>query len=971
MRRLTPLLINLSACTLARLLVPVVLEDGGERYTYYGMSLFFPFARCPSFHCFRFVPPLLASLLPLQPLDAFSVTGFVCQVLTGTLLWHIAERMHPSRRVALLTVCGFWVVWGPLPMLREPLLIADPVQALWLVTALLLLLDRRFLIALPVLVTGAGVKESVLTVPFIYTAFLILSGENIRRKIPWLLTLMAVPLASWVVVRRVLLAAFAYTPPDDSSYVAHPYLFGLWLNSLGTWPHNLGVAALYIFSGFGAAWIFGAFGFRRGDRRLRSLAAASVPAMAFLALYQEPHRAVACFAWAVLIPAAAYMESLPMPLVAAVLLANAAFTLRMSAGVEWLPRMPVLLVLLVTLVACCVWLRERRAPPAASVRAPTPPAAGGRLISAAVGATAVLLILVIGRDVLIAATFQSSALALPPAVAITDDDSGTPGLAVSPDGNRIAFVGAASSGVRQLWMRPTDSEAVEPLEGTERASAPFWSPDSRSLGFFADGKLKTFDIAAHRVTVIADAPDAHGGTWGRRDVIIFTASGGLRRVDAAGGVAAVAVVAGMEPLPDGTSYRWPAFLPDGEHFLFAERNVNGDERWLWLGSIRSRESRRVLDDASAPAYVEPGLVFFLRQGGLLAQAFDMRRLAFQPFAVTVLKQVAHSVGFSRIAVGVSARTLVYATGTSETVDRGRRHTSTLRWYDRAGRATGDVRRQDAPFGVSLSPDERTAALGALDANGILLLDLAHPAKLPDQLLERRGAPVWSPDGTRLAFAAADASRTDWQIQLAPTGGGTATTLLRAPRMASPLSWSPDGRVLIYLSRDPAAGDLWAVTLTGNAPPVPVARGSFQAAHAQFSPDGRWIAYAAQNGPSRDVFVQPYPPTGQKWIVSADGGDQPRWRADSRELIYVSSNRFVMAVDVQTEPAFRLGIPHRLFEARLRSHNDDRSPSDDLFQYAISRDAQRFLVDTIDDAESSAIVRLATNWKNSLRLLERP
>jgi Tol biopolymer transport system component len=178
-------------------------------------------------------------------------------------------------------------------------------------------------------------------------------------------------------------------------------------------------------------------------------------------------------------------------------------------------------------------------------------------------------------------------------------------------------------------------------------------------------------------------------------------------------------------------------------------------------------------------------------------------------------------------------------------------------------------------------------------------------------------------------------------------------------------------VLLYLMRDAAGHDMWALRIGEDTAPEPIARGSYMAGHAQFSPDGRWIAYAAQNGAGRDVYVEPYPSTGQRWIVSADGGDQPRWRADGRELIYVSSNRFVMAVDIQTAPqTFRAGVPHRLFEVRLRSHDDDRSVSDELFQYAISGDAQRFLVDTIDDASSPALVRVATNWKSSLQLLER-
>jgi hypothetical protein len=398
MRRLTPLLANVTIGGLARLLVPAVIEAGGERYTYYGMSLFFPYAGCPSYHCYRFVPPLLASLLPLQVIDAFLVTGFVCQVLTATLLWHVAERCRLSRRAAILTVGWYWVVWGPMPMLRDAMLIADPVQALWLVAALLLLLDGRYLLALPVLVSGAGVKESVLTVPAVYAAYLILSGDDVRGKIPWLATLIVMPAMAWLAIRRLLLTAFQYAPPGDSGYLAHPYLFGLWLRSLGAWPHNLGVALVYIFAGFGA------------------LGGSSAPS--------------ACGA--------------------------------VTAG--------------------CVFLRERGGPAATACEKTATVPSGGRMTAMAIAAVAVILIVLGARDVLAARRFTRTTLIVPRGIVVADDDSGAPGLAVSPDGNRVAFVGMDASAINQLWIQPKNSETAALLTGTERAAAPFWSPDGGHSG---------------------------------------------------------------------------------------------------------------------------------------------------------------------------------------------------------------------------------------------------------------------------------------------------------------------------------------------------------------------------------------------------------------------------------------------------------------------------------------------------------
>jgi Tol biopolymer transport system component len=926
------------------------------------MSLFFPYAGCPTYHCYRFIPPLLASFLPLQVIDAFLVTGFVCQVLTATLLWHIAERCGVSKRAAVITVGWYWAVWGPMPMLRDAMLIADPVQALWIVAALLLLLDGRYLLALPVLVSGAGVKESVLTVPAIYTAYLMLSGADIRSKIPWLATLIAVPAIAWVATRRLLLTVFQYAPPGDSNYLAHPYLFGLWLRSLGAWPRNLGVALVYVFAGFGAAWILGALGLWRGDRRRRALAAASAPAMAFLALYQEPHRAVACFPWAVLVPAAAYIEPLPAPLIAALLLANAAFTLRMSATVAWLPPMPRLLAVLLALTACCVFLREWRGHRSTAENAAAAPT-GGRLIAAAIAAVAAALIVVSAYDVSAARRFTPLAMALPRGIAVADDDSGAPGLAVSPDGEWIAFVGIGTSAMRQLWMRPTDAETAAPLTGTERASAPFWSPDGTALGFFADDKLKVIELAAQRVRVLADAPAAHGGAWSSRGLIVFASTHGLDGVDARGG--AVRPAARIDARAGSTSYRWPGFLPDGAHVLFTERNLTGDQQWIRLGDVDTLESHRVIADASAPAFAPPGIVFYVRYGGLVAQAFDTRRREFEPLVQLVRQQVANAPGSSRAAVAVSGRTLAFATATVESLNAGAPHASVVRWYDRAGRPSGDLRRLETPTGVALSPDERSIAMWAL-ADGSPRLEVSRFSTTfltEMRTLDGAGA-VWSPDGTRVAFTATNASRTEWQLQSAAIAGGAPQVLLTSAQPLWPMSWSPDGRVLIYLSRNVEQGDLWALTLAKDATPVPIARGAAHAAFAQFSPDGRWMSYTALNGSGRDVFVQRYPPTGEKWIVSTDGGEQARWNADGRELIYVSSNRHFMSVDVDTEQGFHARAPRRLFDARIRRSTDD------MFHYAISRDGQRLLVDAVDGPEPSARVTLATDWRGSLALLDR-
>ncbi|MBI3490736.1 MAG: PD40 domain-containing protein [Acidobacteria bacterium] len=920
MRRLTPLLVNLAIAAAFRLMLPMTLADGGERYLYYVMSLFFPLVGCANFQCFRFLPPLVPSLLPFQVIDSFIATGFICQVLAGTLLWHIAQRLHPSRRVAWLTVCWFWVAWGALATFSDPLLIADPVQALWLVTALLLLLDGRYLLALPVLVSGAGVKESVLTVPVVYAAYLVLSGEDIRKRIPWLAVLIAVPLATWVVVRRVLLNGFSYASPGDARYLTHPYLFGLWLNSLGSWPHSLVIAALYIFSGFGAAWIFGALGLWRGDRRMRALSAASAPAMAFLALYQEPHRAVACFPWAVLIPAAAYVESLPLPLMAAVFVVNAAFTIRMSATVSWLPSASVLFAILIALIAASVYLKRSRRVTAEPVAAPFAPSRGGFAVASAVVALAIVLLVLVSSHVARARSFRETALAQPPSGIISVDEDGTPGLAVAPDETRIIFTGkrGGNSSARQLWLTTIGSTTAEAIAGTEGASAPFWSPDGRAVGFFADGVLKRVDLASHDVRVLAVAPESHGGAWAPGGTILFAAGSAtpLQRVAATGGPATPATA--LDAARPRTAHRWPHMLPDGRHFLFTEIGPAIDEGVLRLGSLGSNESRLILKDAYAGVYARPGVVLFAREGAVRLQPFDLRRLSVFPPNLPTSLPLMVSAGFSRAAMTVATRTLAFAVRERPPDDRV--HVES-RWYDRAGR-----------------PLDRAAEIDF-----------------------RR---VESADGRQVASI----SETDngrLEILTKPAGGAARTVVINVLAGSEPTSFSPDGRVLLYTGVGDQMGIRAVDTRTrGDTPATPLFRDASHAVQAQFSPDGRWIAYSTEDQKRLNVYVQPYPPTGDTWIVSTDGGEQPRWRPDGRELFYIAERRFVMAVDVNTEDGFRLGGRRSLFEVRMPGRGDAR------FQYAVSPDGQRLLVNTITDPERSARVNVIVNWTRALKLIEK-
>ena len=953
---LQPLTVNLCISAALRLVVPMTLEVGGERHLYYLMGLVAPLPGCPTYQCFRIVPPLVAHLMPFAGVNAFIVAGVVFEALAATMLWQIALRLDRSTHVAWLAACWFWVVWGPIPGFWDPLLIADPITTFWSLTALLLLLDGHYAIALPFLVMGAGVKEAVVTIPMVYAAYTVVARDEARKRGVWLAVLIAAPTLSWFVLRRFLIAHFGYVSGTDAAYLTHPYTFGLWFHSLGAWPRNVYIASLYVFSGFGAAWVFGLAGLRHLNRRQLALTVAGIPPMLFIASYMEPHRAFGAFPYVLVIPAAVQVARLPWPLVASLLVVNAAFTLRMSATATWLPRTPILLLLIFALIASSLWFARGRRdagdqPPSSDAMGHR--AASGRLVAAG----AVLLMLLLG--VPIARGFWTTgrtvqlALAPPGAGTIADDDAATPGLAVSPEGGRIAFVGGGAGGGRQLWIRSLSSSSADPVTGTEGATAPFWSPDGRAIGFFAGDALKTVDLERGRVRVLADAPAARGGTWGSRGIIVFAsgAERSLHQVAAAGGPVTQAIAPPNGSAPGG-AHRWPSFLPDGDHFLFVSRGAH-DEGTIRVGSLLSGDTRWVADNATTVAYAPPGFLVSFSDGDLWASPFDTRRLLRLEMPLRLSGQVLAAPGVDRAAFAVSADTLAFATATAQSATASGH--AQLHWVDRTGRVLGTIGDVDRFAGLSLAPDGRRFAARLESTQGVSLWDAARPgwsALSPDTLITT--APVWSPDGTRIAYAAR-LGDSGWRIYEQAISGTRPPRTISSPGIPVwVIDWAPDGSTLLSWSETPDGVTIRALPVDGATAATALFPGALRAEHARFSPDGRWIAYSAGDQ-RRDVYVEPYPSTGARWLISPDGGDQPQWRGDGRELVYVFDNRFFKTVSIATEPTFLAGVPKTLFEARLAPPD---SASD---QYAWSRDGGRFLISTIAEPEQSARVTVVLNW----------
>jgi len=440
-----------------------------------------------------------------------------------------------------------------------------------------------------------------------------------------------------------------------------------------------------------------------------------------------------------------------------------------------------------------------------------------------------------------------------------------------------------------------DSLAAQPLAGTDGASYPFWSPDSLSVGFFASGKLKRIDIMGGPPQVLADATAGRGGTWNREGTILFARSSTepLFRVPAAGGeaVAATRLETGQE------SHRFPAFLPDGRHFIYVGQGARS--QGVYTASLDGTSPKR-LANADAAAVVSPsGFLLFQQQTTLFAQGFDFKRreLSGNPFPVAeraAFDAVTLAVGFSATSTIVAYRT------DSEGVARQ------LTWLDRSGKSVDTISGPDTAglTDVELSPDRRRVAVyRALNGNqDIWLIDAVRsvPTRFTfDAATDMR--PVWSPDGSRVVFTS---NRTGignlyWKLS---SGAGPDELLLESDQHKLPADWSSDGRFLLFGSADPETGqDLWVLPVSGDKKPFPFLKTSFEERDGQFSTDGKWIAYRSNESGRFEIYVQPFPGPGGKFQISSNGGAQPRWNKNGKEIFYVSLDSKMMAAPVKSSP----------------------------------------------------------------------
>lgn len=511
---------------------------------------------------------------------------------------------------------------------------------------------------------------------------------------------------------------------------------------------------------------------------------------------------------------------------------------------------------------------------------------------AGAAAGAVLTALVAGVTAIIArpapdATVRLSILA-PPGTSIFPDPTG---VAISPDGTMVAFVvGDAQRSDSDIWVRSLDTMAARRLEGSDGGNLPFWSPDSRQIGFFTASKLKVIPAAGGRAEVICDAPNGRGGAWSPSNVIVFapTWAGPLMRVAATGG----------EPTPLTTldhtkkqyGHRFPSFLPDGEHFLYAALPGRDGRFDIFVGSLGGGAAAFVGSMEGAPVYAEPGYILTARQGRLAAQAFDARSF----------KTTGEPAPLADEPTSILDPAFSYTAGTSTSVSRD----GTLAYFstpstntravflDAVGRITGDLNLPPGHYDtVTISPDGSQAVFVRSTSpaeSSLWLSDLGRGGASP--LSSGRGrndVPVWSPDGSRVVFAADREGAQE--VYVKTVGDATPETALyrNGQPFKNVTAWSPDGKWLALTQLDPESQqNIWLLPATGEGELIPLVRGKGRDNGGSFSPDGRWLSHASDDVGRFEVYVQAVPPPGRRVQVSQGGALGHWWTPDGRGMLFV-------------------------------------------------------------------------------------
>jgi serine/threonine protein kinase len=532
-------------------------------------------------------------------------------------------------------------------------------------------------------------------------------------------------------------------------------------------------------------------------------------------------------------------------------------------------------------------------------------------------------------------------------------------VALSPDGRTLAMVAYWNQTSKyMLWTYPVGGRGATIAPGTEDASHPFWSPDSRSIAFFSQGKLKKVDLSSSGGTaqVVCDAPHGRGGAWNQEGVILFTPDffTGLSRVSSAGGTPVE--VTKTDAARFESSHRWPLFLPDGRHFLYLAANFSGhfETNEIFLGSLDSGEKQPIVSANSNAAYAEPGYLLYLRDNALVAQRFDPRKYVLSGEPRTISNEVQYFPQTDLALFGV-AGTAILVTQTGRSADK-----SQLTWFNRNGGTTGAVGTPGTFANPSISPDGRRLAFEQTDTDG------RHVDIWIDELATNgttrftfgpglNEIAVWSPDGKRIAYGSSRKLNFSAYLKNADGSGPEREMADLGGQAEGIWDWSRDDKYILARKDN----ELWYLALP-DFQAKPYLQQKWTVRNAQFSPDGKWVVYSSNETGNWEVYVSPFPNGTSKWQVSR-GGSEPRWRRDGKELFYLSAEGKMMAVAVKLGNSFEAGPPVVLFQTHLRQPIS----AQDVFSYDVTGDGQRFLINTKVDEPNAAPLSIVLNWVSEM------
>ena len=524
-----------------------------------------------------------------------------------------------------------------------------------------------------------------------------------------------------------------------------------------------------------------------------------------------------------------------------------------------------------------------------------------------------------------------SVMTLPPDEPLVVRSS--PKLALSPDGAHLVYA-AGTGGSRQLYLRAMDGLEGEPIPGTEGASTPFFSPDGHWVGFFAEGKLKKVSISGGAPLTLCDAPNSFGASWGTNDTIVFAPSNisGLWQVSAAGGTPQP-----LTRLETGESrHGWPDLLPGGQVILFTAFGSGPDSPRIAAQELETGERRVLAEGGVYPRYLPPGYLVYVQQeeapGTLLAAPFDLSKLEVTGAPVRIVENVMQlNSGAAQYSFS-SLGSLVYIPGGNPASERR------LVWVDRQGVEQPLAAPPQRYVNLQLSPDNRLLALQIDSPNPEVWIYDIQLETLARLTFEGGGFPLWTPDGKQVTFPSGRAGVPNLFLKPADGTGAAEQLTAREHPADHSFSWSPDGQVLAFTEAHPITDwDLWVLPLEGNGKPRPFLQTPFREAAPRFSPDGRWLAYASDESGGPEIYVQPFPGPGKKWQISTEGGVEPVWSRNGKELFF-GSNGQMMVVDLTTEPTFRAGDPRPLFGGQYVTATSTWRP-----KYDVTSDGRRFVM----------------------------